>query len=48
MAGFSFHVEVLHGCAGTKHMNVACKIATDKKAVALHPEGHCECRFSLY
>ena len=48
VASLSFHVEVPYGCALTERMNVACKIATDEKAMALHPGGHCECRFFLY
>lgn len=30
------HVEVLYGCALTKHMNVASKVATGEEAIALH------------
>lgn len=45
MASLSFHLEVPYGCALTKHMNVVCKMATDEKAMVLHHESHCECRF---
>lgn len=31
VASLPFHVEVLYGCALTKHVNVASKTATDEK-----------------
>lgn len=39
VASLPFHVEVLYGCALTKHMNVASKTATDGKTMASHSGG---------